>query len=581
MKLSKQQKDIVYAPLSPLSVIACAGSGKTTTAVHRLSQVRQLLNDERGYVTLLSFSNIAVDTFRREFLLHSSKLRNRHTYSDRVLIETVDSFIVGNVIRPHGSEIMGCSGIPFLVTGKENFLRNNKFNFYINKTDGSTVRIGSDKISDLTCRVVNNNVECFLQNNSLVKGLELIKSLGAVGAYTHEFGGYWGCKILKEHARLAKVLAKRYPYIIVDEAQDIGSMHAYFLTMLIKSGASVSLIGDPNQAIYEFAGADGSFLKSHNEKKKTLKYPLTVNRRSIKDIVNASSSISGIINEHIREKHKNGLGLFYCTYKKGDYKDVIDLFLHRTRELRIEQKNSAILVRSRDIKNSLRGASVSTGQGKTRLLALACIKRDLEADSLEAFKLALSCFSGMIDDSPKDFVSNVINATKSKRHYYQTKKVIWQFVRSDSDGLPSAKLHAKKEWHPKLKANVSKVLDDICKIHGFSTVEKIGNKLAATKLPDTPFETVQREVSEEEKAEIRIDTVHQSKGESLDAVMYIASNSQVRKMIEGTNTEVGRIGYVALTRARDMFVLAVPEDNKTQLSESLESLGFKFLRNQH
>lgn len=579
MELSEQQKNIVYAPLSPLSVIACAGSGKTTTAVHRLSEVRKLLNKERGYIALLSFSNVAVDTFRRDFLLHSSKLKNRHTYSDRVVIETVDSFIVGNVIRPHGSKVMGCSGVPFLVTGKEHFLRNDKFNFYINKTDGTTTRIGAEKIADLTCRVVKKNVECFLQKNSLVKGRELIQSLGEIGAYTHEFGGYWACKILKEQAQLAKAIAKRYPHIIVDEAQDIGSMHAYFLTMLAKAGASVSLIGDPNQAIYEFAGADGSFLKSHNKQEKTIKYPLTVNRRSIKDIVDASSSISGFTNKYIREKENKGCGLFYCTYKESNYEKVIDLFIHRTRELQIELADAAILVRGRSLKHSLRGASVSTGQGKTSVLVLACIKRDLEEDPFEAFKLTLSCFSGLIEDSPKDFLSNVISSTKSKRHYYQTKKIIWQFVRSDTNGLPSAKLHAKKEWHPKLKENVSRVLDEICKLHGFNTVERLGNKLAATKLPDTPLRNVNGAVCEEEKASVRIDTVHQSKGESLDAVMYIASSSQVRKMIEGTNTEVGRIGYVALTRARDMFVLAVPEDNKTQFSKKLEDIGFKFLTN--
>jgi superfamily I DNA/RNA helicase len=581
VELSEQQKAIKYAPLSSLSVIACAGSGKTTTAVHRLSEIRKLLNKERGYIALLSFSNVAVDTFRRDFVLHSSKESNRHTYSDRVTIETLDSFIVGNVIRPHGARVMGCSKIPFLITGKEQFLRNGKFNFFINKKDGTTTRIGAEKLGDLTCRVVKRKVECFLQSNSIVNGLELVRSLGEIGAYTHEFGGYWACKILKEQAHLADILAKRYPHIVVDEAQDIGSMHAYFLTMLAKAGASISLIGDPNQAIYEFAGADGSFLKSHNKQETTISYPLTVNRRSIKDIVDASSSISGFVNQHVRDKQNADGGLFYCTYKENDYRKVIDIFINRAKEQQIAMENAAILVRGKSLKHSLSGGSISTGQGKTRLLVLACIKRDLEGDPFEAFKLTLSCFSGLIEDSPKDFLSSVISSTKSMRNYYETKKIIWRFVRTANNGLPSAYLHAKKEWHPQLKGNVSTVLDEICKLNGFNTVERLGNKLSAAKLPDTPLGSLSIEDGNEEKLSIRIDTVHQSKGESLDAVMYIASNSQIKKMIEGTNTEEGRIGYVALTRARDMFVLAIPENSKIQFSKKLKDIGFVFLDTVH
>lgn len=86
MKLSKQQKDIVRAPLTPLSVIACAGSGKTKTAVNRLAKVRAELHDNRGYVALLSFSNVAVKTFKNDYSQHMSKaIETRHSYSDRVL----------------------------------------------------------------------------------------------------------------------------------------------------------------------------------------------------------------------------------------------------------------------------------------------------------------------------------------------------------------------------------------------------------------------------------------------------------------------------------------------------------------
>lgn len=58
-----------------------------------------------------------------------------------------------------------------------------------------------------------------------------------------------------------------YPHILIDESQDIGTMHQAILELLIKAGVQVSLIGDPSQSIDEFAGATGEFLRAYTERK--------------------------------------------------------------------------------------------------------------------------------------------------------------------------------------------------------------------------------------------------------------------------------------------------------------------------
>ncbi len=54
---SPQQKDIIAEGYSAMSVISCAGSGKTFTAVRRVDALRSLIGAGRGHVALLSFSN--------------------------------------------------------------------------------------------------------------------------------------------------------------------------------------------------------------------------------------------------------------------------------------------------------------------------------------------------------------------------------------------------------------------------------------------------------------------------------------------------------------------------------------------
>src|SRR5580692_11396954 len=118
--LSPQQQTIVGLPLGAICVTACAGSGKTRTATHRLWQMRQLMNDRHGIVALLSFSNVAVDTFRRDYYLLARE-RSGSSNPSSVEIDTMDGFLTANVIRPHAFRPMGAKRTPYLVQGHEPF----------------------------------------------------------------------------------------------------------------------------------------------------------------------------------------------------------------------------------------------------------------------------------------------------------------------------------------------------------------------------------------------------------------------------------------------------------------------------
>ncbi len=77
-------------------------------------------------------------------------------------------------------------------------------------------------------------------------------------------------------------------------------------------------------------------------------------------------------------------------------------------------------------------------------------------------------------------------------------------------------------------------------------------------------------------ARIRADTVHQAKGESLDAVLYLAAKKEhASALLAGVDAEVGRIGYVAVTRARNLKWLAVPANCLANLRPSLLARGFQ------
>ena len=137
-------------------------------------------------------------------------------------------------------------------------------------------------------------------------------------------------------------------------------------------------------------------------------------------------------------------------------------------------------------------------------------------------------------------------------------------------GLPSSKLIAKTEWHSALVKNTKALLATIEKQHLLQPIDTVGNKLAKTGLPELPLN------SELEKKElgIRVKTVHKVKGESIGAVLFITKKENIQSLLSGTNNEEGRIGYVAVTRAKNLFWLAIPHSNIKEFRPKLLATGF-------
>jgi len=574
-RLSPQQQSIVDAPLEPMCVVACAGSGKTKTAVERLAKIRAELGNSRSHVALLSFSNVAVNTFRNIYYDKPDLCIN-----NRVTIDTFDSFITSNILRPHAYRTMECDRVPFLLNGAELFLKNDKLKYWCETSSGSKRSVEGSGINDIVANIDNDEVKFSYRygDNKYVfnNGLEVTKRLGSLGAYTHELGKFWSLYTLLDQPEILRVLANRYQHIIVDEAQDVGELHQYILESLIGRDVKVTLIGDPNQAIYEFAGATGELITSFNSKPENRSFDLSTNYRSIPNILDVANSISGRTDDPANKSTNAEHGAYYAIYKPGNPRQLVESFEKKLRKLCLSSDNSAVLCRGKAGIDKIRVTSKNVGQGKTKLLALAAIYRDENSDFQKAFKLVVNCVVGLLDKVPDNLVSMLANCSR----YPEVRDMcqdIWLFVRSSDEGLPSSLLNGSTAWHDLAKARLVKLLDTIKEKYGYSKVSNIGNKLSKKGLVDEPL-MLDPELALGKKSTIRIDTVHQAKGESLDAVLYVASKSHIDELLNGVSTEVGRIGYVAVTRAKKLFVLGVPKSAAKELAPKLKGIGLRELK---
>ncbi len=101
-------------------------------------------------------------------------------------------------------------------------------------------------------------------------------------------------KLLQASDRFRAEVHDRFRYLFVDEYQDINPAQHALLKALVEDGVQMTAIGDPNQAIYGFRGAESKFFHTFSDD-----FPharilyLSENYRSAPAILNASSQVIG------------------------------------------------------------------------------------------------------------------------------------------------------------------------------------------------------------------------------------------------------------------------------------------------
>lgn len=565
MKLSDEQNEVINAPLKPIAVTACAGSGKTETAIRRLIAVRQKMGRSRGRVVLLSFSNVAVNTFNRGYSRLASDLPDDASRK-RVEVDTLDGFFTQHVLRPHAYRTMAATQAAYLVSGSEPFL----ISFQYWPDNGRPL-----PIKDIKVGIQDGDIFFFIDTKTGIekldaaKALSIVKRLGQTGAYTHELGRYWVYETLVSQPAVLRALAARYPQVLVDESQDLGTMHQAILELLIGAGVQVSLIGDVNQGIYGFAGADGSFLNTYADRAGVTGYKLTRNYRSLPSIISIANSLCGRNDMPNRQQEKGGA--YFIGYKDSELPKLFESFKAHVAQLGVSHQDTVILCRGADRAAKLAGKTPPPGQGTVAIFAKASLLRDQNRNYQECYKLVCRAVVGLLKNPPNGLGSNLLGGSQ-EAWVLGLRRLLWQFCRNPENGLPSSSLVAKTEWHPQLVKNTRTLLATIKQQYKLSAIDKLGNKLAKNKLTALPLTGAV--AAQGNDPGIRVETVHQVKGESIGAVLFVAKKGNIQTLLSGTNDEEGRIGYVAITRAKNLFWLAVPHSNLKEFREELVSAGF-------
>lgn len=346
--LNEMQKKAVTHKDGPLLILAGAGSGKTKVLTTRIAYLIKEMGVKPENILAITFTNKAAGEMKEriEKLIGKTNLQAStfHSFGVKILRENYDKLgyknnfvimdsddsltLVKKIIKDLGYDPKRFS--PYMIRNK---ISSNKTEFVMPEEYKKFVHCEED---DIVYKVYKKYQEILFKNNSVDFDDLLILPL----------------KLFNEFPDVLDYYQEKYRYILIDEYQDTNQAQYLLVKKLAKKYRNIACVGDNDQSIYMFRGANYknilNFEKDYPDAKTIM---LEQNYRSTKTILNAANSV--IENNNFR-KDKNlwsdkEEGEKISFYKAYDEVDEVFYIIRKIKELvssGASYKDIAILYRT-------------------------------------------------------------------------------------------------------------------------------------------------------------------------------------------------------------------------------------------
>jgi DNA helicase-2/ATP-dependent DNA helicase PcrA len=313
-QLNPQQREAVETTEGPVLILAGAGSGKTRVITYRIAYLIEHKGVMPESILAMTFTNKAA----AEMAERVEKLVGGLSIAKPV-ISTFHSFCV-RVLRRDIEALQ----IPSAVHGQPPIGHTKKFVIYDESDMQSVVksimkRLGLDD-KQLTPRIVLSRIswaknhmfnpqELYLQSadpkTEKIAHLyeEYRKELRKANALDFDDLLLEATRLLKTSAPVREYYNKRFQYLLIDEYQDTNRPQYELMRMLAGERHNVCAVGDEDQSIYSWRGADiRNILEFEQDFPEAKIIRLEQNYRSTQNILQAASSV---VANNLRRKGKN------------------------------------------------------------------------------------------------------------------------------------------------------------------------------------------------------------------------------------------------------------------------------------
>lgn len=366
MTMNPMQKKAIYNVDGPVLVLAGAGSGKTTTIIGRI--VYMVMFGHAYYSTETTFPVTEGDIKELKSVLSGTGSISEHLKSmlqvkpvspQNIMAVTFTNKAAGEMKKRLESKLgkdtaekvcaktfhSACVGILREYAMFVGFKRD--FTIYDEKDCKSVLKdiykANGIKEKELHKDDVLNHISIW-KDKMITPDMAISQStISSYNTVAHLYKEYQEClknanamdfddligntiRLLKEHPDIQAELQKKIQYIMVDEYQDTNASQHELLSLLISPEHNICVVGDDDQSIYSFRGADvDNILNFPQEFNGTHIIKMEQNYRSDGNILNLANSLIG----HNTKRHNKNLWTYRnpgvmptYTYYASDYDET-------------------------------------------------------------------------------------------------------------------------------------------------------------------------------------------------------------------------------------------------------------------
>ena len=367
-ELNDKQYEAVTNTEGPCLVIAGAGSGKTKVLTHKIAYLIEENNVKPWNILAITFTNKAANEMKERVeklvgdvtkdmwigTFHSICVRILRRQIDRigfdtsfVIFDTSDQrTLVKQILKSQNldDKIFTDRSVLFEISNAKNEML---------EPDAYSARAMGDfrkeKIADIY-RIYQKR----LKENNAIDFDDIIN---------------FTIKILLDNPDLLEYYSDKFKYVLVDEYQDTNKAQFTLVTLLATKYGNITVVGDNDQGIYSFRGADiSNILNFEKDFPGTKIIKLEQNYRCTQNILNAANEV--IKNNETKYEKKlwtsNDEGNLPKVYRGDDEYDEANYIVRQINHLKMEEyykySDFAVLYRmntqSRSIEDILRRENI-------------------------------------------------------------------------------------------------------------------------------------------------------------------------------------------------------------------------------
>ncbi len=461
-KLNKEQKDAVLSTEGPNLIVAGAGSGKTRVLTTRLMHIIDKKKAFPNQILCVTFTNKAAKEMQNRVMQHI-----KGSSSSIPWLGTFHSISV-KILRRHAEALGYKSNFTILDTDDQKKLLRN-----ITKAED----LDAKKFSP---QLILYHIDQWKNKGLLPKDVKLEKSSSILKSIlkiyeiyqnktkdlnAFDFGDLilFCVKLFEDHKDIKEIYNNNFKYILVDEFQDTNFIQNKWLNLLVNEKENICCVGDDDQSIYSWRGAEiKNFLTFDQIYKNCKVFKLEQNYRSTKNILETASNLisnnSNRVGKKLWSSTTQGELVKLNCYRTGkDEAQGISDIIEKKIKNKYSLNDTAILVRAIYQTREFEERFLQVGIGYRVLGGIKFYERAEIKDAVSYLRIVNQKFDDLA-------LERVIGSPK-KGVGESTLNLIYNFGKKNKLCLEDSiiKIIEKGEFKPKIKTTLNQLIKMIQK----------------------------------------------------------------------------------------------------------------------